>query len=446
MGLFYSAHCDPSHRMCSTFGILGTPISSGNRGVLALGASLLNLCARGGDGGEVFLMLGHHKSESVRFRVAGKIHSIPVVNCRLSPRARLYEHLGWIVLASLLYRLIPVKSLRSALSRFTPWISAMEKADVIGDVRGGDSFSDIYGMGRFLHGFLMAWTVVLVKGSIVQFPQTLGPYRRRIARMLAAYLLKRSSVIMARDRDSQMLAQELVKHKKEVWLCPDVAFSLEAVRPNHIELDPPLNGSEIPLRIIGLNINGLMFNGGYTRENMFGLKMKYPDMVLALIKVLLQEHPGGLWLIPHVYGPSNSVESDNEACRKVRLALPEGLQRRVAIVAGEYDCHEIKWLIGRCDFFIGSRMHACIAALSQGVPCVGIAYSRKFAGVFDSVGMSAWVVDGRETDTEQAVARVLELYRKRDRVREELAQNAQRAQVELRNFFISFRRGNLHGA
>ena len=46
-----------------------------------------------------------------------------------------------------------------------------------------------------------------------------------------------------------------------------------------------------------------------------------------------------------------------------------------------------KAVIGQCDFFIGSRMHACIAALSQGVPCVGVAYSMKFAGVFDTVGM-----------------------------------------------------------
>jgi len=437
----------PSKRHKSySFAILGTSVSSGNRGVLALGASLINLCAQVANGGEVLLLLGHHNSEPIQFCIAGKIHSIRIVNCRLSPRARLNEHLGWIVLACLLYRLLPVKSIRSALSRFTPWISATEKADVIGDVRGGDSFSDIYGIMRFLYGFLMAWTVVLLKGSIVQLPQTFGPYKSWISRVLAGYLLRHSSIIMARDRESQRLAKKLVDHQKEVLLCPDVAFSLEAVKPSNIELNPSLNGSKIPLRLIGLNINGLMFNGGYTRENMFGLKINYQTLLPSLVKALLQEHPGELWLIPHTYGPPDSVESDPEACRQVFLALPEEFRRRVRIVTGEYDCHEIKWLIGECDFFIGSRMHACIAALSQGIPCAGIAYSRKFEGVFDSVGMGDWVIDGRETTTEQAVIRILELYQKRDNVREGLAQNAERAKAELRNCFMSLPQRNLHEA
>ena len=66
------------------------------------------------------------------------------------------------------------------------------------------------------------------------------------------------------------------------------------------------------------------------------------------------------------------------------------------IVDREYDQHEIKGVIGMCDFFVGSRMHACIGALSQGIPCVGVAYSMKFRGVFESVGVADWVVDSRQ--------------------------------------------------
>jgi polysaccharide pyruvyl transferase WcaK-like protein len=40
------------------------------------------------------------------------------------------------------------------------------------------------------------------------------------------------------------------------------------------------------------------------------------------------------------------------------------------------------------DFFCGSRMHACIAAVSSGVPTVPISYSRKFTGLFESLGYS----------------------------------------------------------
>jgi polysaccharide pyruvyl transferase WcaK-like protein len=379
-------------------------------------------------------MLGLDNNRPVPFRIAGQPRPVPVVNCRLSPRSRPCDHLVWIVLAALLFRALPFSAFRRPISESTPWIAGLKNADIVGDVRGGDSFSDIYGMQRFLHGFFMAWTVLLVKGRMVQFPQTFGPYKSMPARWMARYLLKHSSVVIARDEKSQRVAEALLGPDREVWLSPDVAFSLEAIRPERIALDPPLTG-QVPPGVIGLNVNGLMANGGYTRNNMFGLKLDYQNLLPELVKVLLEMHPGELWLVPHTYGPPDSVESDPEACRQMRQALPEALQRRVRIVTGEYDQHEIKGVIGQCDFFIGSRMHACIAALSQGVPCVGVAYSMKFEGVFDSVGMQGWVVDGREVTNEQAVARIVELYRKRDSVREDLAKNADVARARLREIF-----------
>ena len=414
--------------------ILGTPVRIGNRGVMALGASLVNLCA-GEDGtSEVVLMLGNRRSEQVSFRIGDKVRFIPVVNYRLSPRARLREHLGWILIGSLFYRLCPVKALRDGLSRFTPWIAALERADLVGDVRGGDSFSDIYGMKRFLIGFFEALTVLLVKGSIVQFPQTFGPYKSHVSRFLARYLLKHSSVIIARDKQSCKIAQELVGQGRQVWLSPDVAFSLEAVKPEKLEVSPGVEGP-LPSKVIGLNVNGLMFNGGYTRKNMFGLKLDYKSFLPALIQALLAEHPGELWLVPHTYAPPENVESDPEACRQVREALPEDLKARVRIVTGDYDCREIKGVIGVFEFFIGSRMHACIAALSQGIPCVGVAYSRKFEGVFQSVGMSQWVVDARNMGNEEALKRIVALYRTRDSVRHTLKAHADEARVRLKAIF-----------
>ena len=414
--------------------ILGTPVSSGNRGVLALGASLVNLCAAAADPGKVFLMLGRDNNRSVLFRIAGQPRRIRVVNCRLSPRARPCDHLAWIVIAAIFYRTLPIAPLRRAIRRFTPWIAALEEANIVGDVRGGDSFSDLYGMQRFLHGFLMAWTVLLVKGTMVQLPQTFGPYKSLLARRLARYLMKKSSVVIARDEKSKQVAQDLIGPGREVWLSPDVAFSLEAIRPERIELDPPLNGP-VPPGVIGLNVNALMVSGGYTRKNMFGLKLDYRNLFPTLVTTLLAEYPGELWLVPHTYGPPGSVESDPEACRRLRHVLAEAVQPRVRIVTREYDQYEIKGVIGQCDFFIGSRMHACIAALSQGVPCVGVAYSRKFEGVFDTVGMHGWVVDGRKATNEQAIARILELYRRRNSIRDYLAKNSDLARARLREIF-----------
>jgi colanic acid/amylovoran biosynthesis protein len=419
---------------------MGTPTSAGNRGVLALGSSLVNLCLSSCDDSDVVLLLGNRDSNPVRFRVAGKERMIPIVNCRLSLRSRPSEHLAWIVVMSVFYRLLPIPMLRRAIARSTPWIRAIEKAAIIGDVRGGDSFSDIYGMKRFMHGFFTAWSVILVNGSIVQFPQTYGPYKSGVAKRLARYLLRQSSVIIARDERSRRVALDLLGAGREVLLCPDVAFSLEVVIPDEIVLDPPVVDNDFKERkhqrsIIGLNVNGLMFNGGYTRDNMFGLRMDYIGYLRDMVIELLKEHDGEIWLIPHTFAVEGSVESDPEASHKLRNSLPPELQGRVRIVARDYDQHEIKGVIGLCDFFIGSRMHACIAALSQGIPCLGVAYSMKFAGVFESVGMEEWVIDAREVSSDEAVERTIELYRRRDAVREPLSEASEQARARLTEVF-----------
>ncbi|MGQ9778122.1 MAG: polysaccharide pyruvyl transferase family protein, partial [Thermodesulfobacteriota bacterium] len=400
-----------------------------------LGASLVGLCTKVVGAENVVLMQGHHESCRVEYRVDGKRVSVPLVNYRMSPKARLKEHLFWIIGVSILYHVCGSKGLRRVLARYTPWIKALEEADIVGDVRGGDSFSDIYGMGRFLIGFLAAWTAVLVKGSIVQFPQTFGPYKNPISRFLAKYLLRRSFVITARDRESQRLAQEYIGKSRQVFLCPDVAFSLEPVQPENIVTDPPFHGNLVPQGTIGLNVNGLMYNGGYSRNNMFGLKMDYRALLPKLIEALSKQHQGELWLVPHAFAPAGNVESDPEACERVRSSLSSETRNRVRLVTGDYDCHELKWLIGKFDFFVGSRMHSCIAALSQGVPCVGIAYSRKFEGVFDTVGMGDWVIDGRKVQNDEAISKILEFYKKRNEIRFILKIKSEQARSQLHETF-----------
>src|SRR5690606_34010358 len=89
----------------------------------------------------------------------------------------------------------------------------------------------------------------------------------------------------------------------------------------------------------------------------------------------------------------------------------------------------------QCDLFVGSRMHSCIAALSQGIPCVGVAYSMKFRGVFESVGMEDWIVDGRDVETSAAVKEVVARFRERDSVRGALSERSEMARQELREVF-----------
>jgi hypothetical protein len=82
--------------------------------------------------------------------------------------------------------------------------------------------------------------------------------------------------------------------------------------------------------------------------------------------------------------------------------------------------------------FIGSRMHACIAALSQGVPTVGLAYSDKFRGVFESLGLERLVADLRALEAGEVVEIIDGALCGADQVRDYLA----RIMVDVRSSIL----------
>jgi polysaccharide pyruvyl transferase WcaK-like protein len=79
---------------------------------------------------------------------------------------------------------------------------------------------------------------------------------------------------------------------------------------------------------------------------------------------------------------------------------------KIGTIEGRFNVNEIKYVIGMCDFFIGSRMHACVGAISQAIPAVSIAYSDKFVGVMQTVGAESLVADPRSLNIAEIIERI----------------------------------------
>ena len=132
---------------------------------------------------------------------------------------------------------------------------------------------------------------------------------------------------------------------------------------------------------VGLNVSGLLFNGGYTGGNMFKLKADYAVMTRSLIQAFLKLKNCEVHLVAHVVPINMPVEDDHLVSKQLQLEYPN------VILAPRFGSpSQAKSYISGLDFFCGARMHACIAAFSSGVPVMPIAYSRKFAGVFGTLG------------------------------------------------------------
>lgn len=254
--------------------------------------------------------------------------------------------------------------------------------DLVWDTRSGDSFADIYGIDRHLTMSLVHEFAAQAGTPVVMAPQTIGPFGTRRGRALARRTLNRSAKVIARDPDSARAAEELGRPVDLV--SADLVFAI----------DPPE-----PTRSYDalFNVSGLLWN-----DNPHVDSGAYQRVVRETI-ALLRADGRDVTLLAHVL---DSPNPDNDVPVLRELAAEAGDELDVVVPT---DLDDVRTTIAGAEVLIGSRMHACLNALSVGVPAVPLAYSRKFEPLLRSVGWETGFdlrSDDPETLPEKIVAAV----------------------------------------
>ena len=266
---------------------------------------------------------------------------------------------------------------------------AFAKSDVIIDFSMGDSFSDIYGVKRFAVYSVLKELAIRSHTPFILGPQTYGPFQRSWVKKWAAGIIKRSSEVYARDGLSKSYVFEMCG--RNVIQVTDVAFALPYPK------EEALKDSCEKLKV-GMNISGLLWQGGYTGNNQFHLKVDYKKYCMDVIQNLMERGGYEIYLIPHVGDKAKQMmESDYIPCKELMEIYP-GLH----LVDQLEDPFSVKSQIARMDIFIGARMHATIAAFSSGVATIPVSYSRKFEGLYQGLEYP-YVVEALRLTTEEAV-------------------------------------------
>lgn len=415
-----------------TFCLLGASYDTANLGVAALASGTVNSVIHSFPGAKVFLLDYGRRPASYNVRCSGGTAQVELVNLRYSWRIWLTNNIARLLLTALALRFVPLKFREPLIAR-NPYLSRIQDAHIIASIAGGDSFSDIYGLGRLLYVSLPQVLVIVLQKPLVLLPQTLGPFKSAFGKSIARWIIRRAKVICVRDRESTADMQSIVGQQTSRFRSfYDMAFAMESFSPSEVRLQR-LKRLDACRPLVGLNVSGLLYMGGYSKDNMFHLRADYRQLVLDIIRSFLELNAHVL-LIPHVFG--HDGESDTTGSAEIYDKLKSVCRDQLHLLDGDYDQHEIKFVIGRCDFFLGSRMHACIGGLSQCVPSIGLAYSRKFQGVFRSIGMERLVVDMRDYDSEEILRRVLAAYESRERTREQLERTMPRVREDVLNLFF----------
>jgi len=418
--------------------ILGATLDSPNLGVGALAAGAVRCLAHAYPQAEIHF-LDYARERSVRtLKIDRKEIQIPLINLRFSKRVFLPNNIARLLFLALLLKFTPSKRLRQWIVSGNTYLSEIDGIDLFASIAGGDSFSDIYGMERFLYVSLPQILVLLLGKKLVLLPQTFGPFRGGFARTLTRYILRHADHVYSRDHQGLEDIRTLLgpgHADTKFEFCYDLGFVLQPISPAGIDLDGLSCLDQRRGPVVGLNVSGLLFMGGYSRDNMFGLRVDYRKWSSNLIQFLVEQKGASVLLIPHVFGEAK--ESDVTACEQLYREFKDRYPGRLGLLRGQYNQNEIKYVIGKCDLLVGARMHACIAAVSQSVPAVCVAYSDKFTGVMGAIGVDSIVADARKLDGSELLARIGNALDERATIRERLARQMPVVRSRVFNLFVN---------
>lgn len=278
------------------------------------------------------------------------------------------------------------------------------KFNAVVDMGEGDSFSDIYGISRFKNLNATKQNLRLFGKKLIFLPQTIGPFNVIESEQEAVISINKANLVTTRDKQSYDYVKQLLPDKP-LYELVDMAFFL----PYKVD-------QQVSSKIrVGINVSGLIWNGGYTKNNQFHLKSDYQNIIHTIIQHFLSIPKIKLELIAHVILKKDyhNVENDLKICNDLHKIYP---QTKVAPAFSTPI--EAKSYISGFDFFTGSRMHACIAAFSSGVPVFPLGYSRKFNGLFGDTLNYKYYGDLVNSSTDDVLNDLKSAFNNRDELKE----------------------------
>jgi polysaccharide pyruvyl transferase WcaK-like protein len=219
---------------------------------------------------------------------------------------------------------------------------------------------------------------------VILLPQALGPFRETETRLAFGRVVRNSSLIFARDRQSYEHVKELAPEATHVLQAPDITLFGQASLPGAAS-DRSDYACVIP------NVR-LLDQGG----------QQWGDTYEASLARMAETILGR--------GVDARVVVYDRSGEDLRLAqrLVETLDSPAASVVDEPDPVALGQVVRGSLIVVGSRYHGLVAALSGGVPVVALGWAHKYEMLLDEFGCPEFAISS-ETPVGEAVAAVEQL-------------------------------------
>lgn len=287
---------------------------------------------------------------------------------------------------------------------FTRFGRVLNQTRWVAAINGGDGFSDIYSTETFFSRLHETHIAMKRHIPLIVLPQTIGPFQSPFNRKIADKILHYAKKIYVRD---DKFVSELDKMGLKYEMTKDLSAYM---KPQSFDIDILPNA-------VGLNVSGLTYSN--TFRTLAGQFASYPYLMKAIIDYF-QSKNVPIYLIPHSYNYSQPEKSNDDLLAIKDLYNHLENKSNVYVVDRDMVSPQVKYVISKMSFFIGTRMHANFAAIYTHVPLFGLAYSYKFQGAFEANGIydsTAMINNISEKDCDEIVKRIALKYTESQKIK-----------------------------
>jgi len=312
---------------------------------------------------------------------------------------------------ALLYRLLP--PLRPLIRNRSKAIKALVSSQVLLD-QGGITFTD--GREKFLVYNIASILPALNVGTpVFKCAQAVGPFTNPINRIAAKTFLPKAEVLVTRGSITHKFAEDL--GLKNLYAGADYAFSLELDGTEEASVAKQFElGFFDDGNVVGLSPSVVLQKKVEARGG------DYVGQMAAFINYLTAAGRKVL-LVPHSVrtGTDKTHNNDLPLCREIFAKVNQFDQ--VLFLDRELSSQELRYLIGRCEYFVASRFHAMVSSLAMSVPSLVIGWSHKYKEVLEMFELEDWAFGHDKLETAYLQQRFEELVAAKDDVTAKLEKN-----------------------
>jgi polysaccharide pyruvyl transferase WcaK-like protein len=251
-------------------------------------------------------------------------------------------------------------------------IKLYREADLVLSAPGG-FLHDFYPISERLRGFEVA---IELGKPVVLFAQSIGPFWKADSCRRVRDVLNRVARICVRDAASKQHLVNCGVDPSKIRETADAAFLWRRLAP---DLFQPKSG---PVRSIALAFRVWPLGDNIEVQRTI-------DKADKLCQRLLADPHRTLVFLSTCQGLDGYVD-DSSVALEILKRLPPKLRGRCRVDPARYGPRELIQIYGRCDAFIGMRLHGCILSMLGGTPAFGFGYEQKTEEVFRQLNLSPY--------------------------------------------------------